>query len=494
MRGFFISKELVTFMPMEFQKLERRIIAISICAFFLAAIFSTGYHHFDEHFQILEFAGLKLGLAQAENLPWEFEEQMRPAIQPALTVLFYKILSAVGMNSPFTFTLITRLLSALFSFTATYYIYQYFKKEFTTEKLRKWFLYFSFLTWVIVYNGVRFSSENWSELLFAVGFLLYFKKENRTSLHFLNIGLLVGLSFLFRYQTALMTIGSFAWMLIIKKDKISNLLISSLGVLAVVGIGILIDRWYYNEWVLSAWNYFEQNIILGKTKHSGVEPWYWYFTQTLLQGIPPFSLLLIVGVLGHLAFFKKSAITWIAIPFLLLHFFISHKEIRFFYPLLFLTPFMMMRVVQYLNAAKLSGLIEKKVFSIFMKVVFFSNYLFLIVVIFKPADSNISLYKELYFTYQEPTTLYFIDKNPYVRVRDINFYKRQNLEIIQVKNDSDILHNPSQKSLIVFSNKDKPENFGQRHELVYKSFPDWMSHFNFNNWMRRSKSWYVYEL
>ncbi|MFT6716746.1 MAG: phosphatidylinositol glycan class B [Saprospiraceae bacterium] len=478
---------------MEFTKLEKRVYIISALSFILAAVFSTGYHHFDEHFQILEFAGLKLGMTEAQNLPWEFREQMRPAIQPGLTVLLYKTLSFFGMSSPFTFTLFTRLLTALLSFTAVHFIYLHFKAEFISEQIKKWFLYFSFLLWIIVYNGVRFSSENWSELLFLTVFLLYFKKEQKNSLQFFTMGLLMGFSFLFRYQTAVMTVGFFAWMLFINKEKIANLLVLSTGVIGVIAIGVLIDKWYYGEWVFSAWNYFEQNILLGKTEFSGTSPWYWYFTQTLLQGIPPLSILLICGVLGYLALFKKTAVTWIVFPFLLIHFLIAHKEIRFFYPVLFLVPYMMMKMIQKLNEGKLQGLIQRKGFTVFMKVVFFANHLFLILVVFKPADSNISLYKTLYFDYQEPTTLYFLEKNPYVRVRDIHLYKRKDLNMVQIVDVGEIPENSPTKSIVVFTNRNNPEGFENTHKLIYKSFPSWMSHFNFNNWMRRSKSWYVYD-
>ena len=61
---------------------------LSILTLIITAFFSSGYYHFDEHFQILEFAGLKLKMTLATNLPWEYTYQMRPAIQPAIVVLF----------------------------------------------------------------------------------------------------------------------------------------------------------------------------------------------------------------------------------------------------------------------------------------------------------------------------------------------------------------------------------------------------------------------
>ena len=65
-------------------------VVVAVLLFLTAAFFSYGYHHFDEHFQILEFAGLKLGLTSPEVLPWEYQRQMRPTLHPWLTVLLIK--------------------------------------------------------------------------------------------------------------------------------------------------------------------------------------------------------------------------------------------------------------------------------------------------------------------------------------------------------------------------------------------------------------------
>ena len=48
----------------------------------LYAAFSLGTYHPDEHFQILEYAHMKLfGTPTPDHLPWEYLLQMRPGIQ-----------------------------------------------------------------------------------------------------------------------------------------------------------------------------------------------------------------------------------------------------------------------------------------------------------------------------------------------------------------------------------------------------------------------------
>lgn len=69
---------------------EKNIYFWSAVVLFITALFSVGAYHADEHYQILEFAGLKLGLTSAENLPWEFHYQMRQTLQPFMVIALHK--------------------------------------------------------------------------------------------------------------------------------------------------------------------------------------------------------------------------------------------------------------------------------------------------------------------------------------------------------------------------------------------------------------------
>ena len=129
--------------------------------------------------------------------------------------------------------------------------------------------------------------------------------------------------------------------------------------------------------------------------------------------------------------------------------------------------------------------------KIFMKLIFIVNTGALLVIMFKPADNQISLYSKLYNSYTEPTTLYYLERNPYHRVLDINFYKRNNLTIEPIKSLDSI---PEGKNkLVVLEHRDEFNN-PNLGKLIYTTYPDWISRFNFNNWQKRSHSWYIYEL
>ena len=146
----------------------RLVYFICLAALVTLAFLSIGYYHPDEHFQILEFAAWKLNLNTAGNLPWEFAFRMRPAIQPAMVVIVYRVFEWAGCSNPFTIALFLRMLSASVSFLAMWMMYRKYAGEFRDAALQQWFLLLSFLLWFSLYNSVRFSSETWSGSLFII--------------------------------------------------------------------------------------------------------------------------------------------------------------------------------------------------------------------------------------------------------------------------------------------------------------------------------------
>jgi len=73
------------------KKIHLFIFLSSVIIYSITAYFSVGYYYFDEHYQILEFANIKLGLTETESLPWEYAAKIRPSIQPLIYVAIYKI-------------------------------------------------------------------------------------------------------------------------------------------------------------------------------------------------------------------------------------------------------------------------------------------------------------------------------------------------------------------------------------------------------------------
>ena len=129
------------------------------------------FYQNDEHFQLLEFASMKLGITPVSELAWEYTAKMRPAIQVYLIVTIYNAYSLVFNNpNPFTLVLVLRIISAILALYASRSLYYLYKSEVDESKNRKLLLFFSCFTWILIYNGVRFSSENWSGILFVLGY------------------------------------------------------------------------------------------------------------------------------------------------------------------------------------------------------------------------------------------------------------------------------------------------------------------------------------
>ena len=63
------------------------VFCLSFALHLSASIFSEGRTHPDSDYQILEYANFKVGNESNLTLTWEFFEQIRPALQPALAYL-----------------------------------------------------------------------------------------------------------------------------------------------------------------------------------------------------------------------------------------------------------------------------------------------------------------------------------------------------------------------------------------------------------------------
>lgn len=470
---------------------EPNIYILSIIVLITASYFSLGFHHPDEHFQILEFAALKLNLTTAQHLPWEYHSQMRPTAQPFIAYCLHNLLKVLGIQNPFTTAFLLRLLSAMLSFVGLWLVYNVYKNQINQLIFKKWYLLLSFLLWFVLYNSVRFSSENWSGACFIIAFGLYFYIKKLKPIWYLCIGLILGCTFIFRYQAIFLIAGFILWLIFIQKEKARNIALLIAGIAIVTGIGIIIDYWFYNKWVLTLWNYFEQNIIQNKASNYGVSPWYYYFTAFFNEAVPPFSLLFIIAIIIFTISNIKSPITWSILPFIAIHCFIGHKEMRFLFPIAAFMPIVLIKAIEIKHIANIHS---NKYFLLFIKLFFIFNFLFLTIVALRPVVGRIRLYQVLYNNYKNTTTLYYLNNNPYHKASDIYFYKQQNLTIQQINSVDSIKKDINCTQLIAFTYNTLPRNFEQTNKLVYASYPYWITKFNFNNWLNRVDVYYVYEI
>lgn len=466
-------------------------------AWIATAFFCEGAFHADEHFQILEFANWKKGYVAAEELPWEFREQMRPAIQPAIACGVWNALEVMGCYNPFRATIILRILSALLAFGVGLLMLKRLNRDYPSTGT--WNLLLVFGLWFSLFCGVRFSSENWSGLMFALGFvLLVWPDEKRILSKFLIAGFVLGLSFVLRFQSAFLVAGLAAWLLVNRRLKWNSIVLLATGGILAIAAGVLTDRWFYGKWVNTAWNYFNQNLVLGKVNSFGIDPWYKYFEVTFLRGIPPLSIVVIAGVLLCIVLKPKHALSFTLLPFLLVHFIIAHKEGRFMFPLVPLVPLAL--VVAYhaiTEREKLRQWYNTLLVKWTLRFALIANVCLLPYVIFFSGNRRIELFRLLYTLQQEkPITVYALEPSPMHNIISMTFYNGPNMTstLLTKKQLKALEPKPGDFLIIPQQQENQVARFGGRLERIYSGYPDWVLRYNFNNWTKRTGVWRIYRV
>lgn len=482
---------------------KNQILLFGFAIHILAAVFSIGYHQCDELFQVYEFAGYKLGLNSAADLPWEFHEQMRSGIQPFMVYIVTKAFHFISVSNPFTVAFFMRLLMAILSFCATVALTNQLEKEISSEKLKQWLWLSVFFSWCLPCFHARFSSENFSATLFIFGlaFLLRNRHPERSRregkpifLFFLLSGVLFGLAFHARFQISFMIAGLLAWLLFVNKTSFKLIATLILGIVLAFILGLIFDHWLYGRWTLSWWNYLDLNLFKDKASVYGTEPFYFFFEQAFLQLIPPFSLIIIVCIIAFWMKFGAHFITWITLPFILLHFFVAHKELRFLFPVLNFLPFMMIYYLQSVETKQNKWLLFLRRKAV-LKFAISVNLAALLIFTFSPADQTSHYLKEIYNRVEgERPVLYYEGNNPYNNLASLNYFRNPAIRTIDLANDTTV----QSGEIYYFSEKFNEGTYviknGKRLERIYSNFPSWFSYLNFNGWLDRATTFSIYKL
>jgi len=317
---------------------------IALIWYVFTAYFSTGYNHADEHYQIIEFAAYKQGAVPANGLAWEFKSQMRPATQVAIAYTVFSLAERAGINDPYAKAFILRLITALLAVAVICFFTRSYNRLILPE-YRRLFLILSFFIWFLPFLNVRFSSETWAGLMLLPLVALAGKEKKRPK-DFIWMGILAGLSFLFRYQMAVVVLGILIWLSIIKKERVQNMLVLVLSGLLVILAGTFIDYWFYGHFVLVPWNYVKLNLLAGKASEFGTAPWYYYFYYVFRFAFFPVGIIIILSFLILIIKKFRSVFVWTVLPFVLVHSLIPHKELRFLFPLINLVAVMIVLAIQ----------------------------------------------------------------------------------------------------------------------------------------------------
>ncbi|WP_145855315.1 glycosyltransferase family protein [Pedobacter suwonensis] len=413
------------------QRLKWFVYFVSAVCFIIAAFKSTGYYHFDEHYQIIEFALLKLGKTRPEDLAWEYAAKIRSTFQPTLVYLLFGGLKYAGVSSPYTLALILRLITGACYFTSVYFFIgassHYFKAN-----MHLFYIGISYMFWFIPFINVHFSSEIFAGIFFLAALSVSINPKLKTNTDYLLIGFFLAISFLCRFQTALLSVGLIGYLIFIEKTH-RKCLIMLIGTgLAVLLIGFMIDCWFYGEVVFTPYQYYYYNIVKKVAAAFGIAPWYYYFTYVFRSASYPLGFVILAALIYTICSAKYHIFSFVLIPFLLVHCIIEHKEGRFLFPIISLVPFMVTALIQSVTESLPRLKLARMVFYLFGFLLVGINILMLLLCTFKPAGpgrQELTAFIEKYYQ-NKPLTIYFNYRNNPYDPLDVpeKFYGRGNVK------------------------------------------------------------------
>jgi len=423
---------------------ERRWFWLLAIVVLVTAWNSYDFYQLDEHFQIIEFGGSKLGIVPTQNLPWEYDAGIRPWLQPVLFTGFCKILQFSGIDNRFLWTFFFRLFCAAWGFYAMLCLYRmgaaWLKDEFTRRNLLLLCTTLGFLPFLLV----RTSSENMSTSFFTIGMVLLLKNHYNSDPKqktvspglWLLAGMMLGLAFQFRYQTIIMTGCLGLWLLFIAGTRWKHIGILFGGFMFSTGIGLLADRYGTGKWTFPFFEYFRINLI-ERAMVGGTDPFFAYLYLPLANVFAPIILLLLVSLLILWIQKPKHALTWITLPFFLFHCFIEHKEDRY---LILLIPAAILSLqLIFIQAGRqvLPAFFQTGFWRGTRKWLWRYNWCWFIILSFFPfnIDFNINHQKYIYDFRENVDTYYMVDFDPY-RSKELifSFYRPENLHMIEIEN------------------------------------------------------------
>ena len=318
-------------------------VALFGAACIYAALRLYGFYHVDELGQISMFALYKLGIATAADLPWEFAQQMRPWLQPAIYLAVLKPWIAMfGYDFPTAERLMVVVQLVLLCAALPLFLRavprpagpacQQAVYRFGTLAL--------LVTWFVPSMIMRHASEAFAVLWLAIGVGLWQRVEDAEQPRgwvALGSGLAAGLAFASRYQVGLFVAGF--WIARAVGSRRERRLRSALvwfagGVVLSLAVALAVDAWGYGQFTLTPWNYLRENVLFDQASRFGRSPWYFYLLEASLLTLNPlfFVWLARAAVVSWREPFARALVVGLLV-FLAVHCAIPHKEVRFLLPM-----------------------------------------------------------------------------------------------------------------------------------------------------------------
>lgn len=469
---------------------ENKIFIVASFFILLGAIFSDGFYHLDEHYQILEFASYKLGISGLHDMPWEFHEKMRPTIQPWIAYYTHRMLAGFGNNNPLVVAMALRLLSGILALFTIRILYQSLKKHF--EDQYKFLLFgVGMLLWFNPYLLVRFSSENWGGMLFFIATALLVADDGFRTRNLWITGAILGISFFIRFQMAFAIFGIIGFLVYSRKISAKALLYLVSGGILAISFMVYLDYLFYETFVFTPWEYFKQNIILDKASNFGTEPWWMYFGWLIEEAYLPVAAMIIFGLYQLLKNRELAILNWIWIPFFVGHCLVGHKELRFFFPMIYLVPYAI--IESWKKIASILSL-NKTYIKITIVALLTWNFGLYIYCSVTPAKSFVRMYAEMR-NIVEPNSVVYLASNKNENWNyPLKYFVDPSIDIIRADSNVTVIQANDRPHYVWVKKSELKISQSFLGDSVTATIPQWLYLFDFNGWVGRERNFVLYRV
>ena len=427
------------------EKLYSLIIFSVLILHIAASYYSVGWYNPDEQSCVLEYLLYKIDKFSDPcfiylNDQNEIYEgiKIRSWSQPFIYFIITKFLFIFYKLDGFTLTFILKLFSSLIGFLSMIIFFRSSKSYELTKSTEKIYFLTFFLFWFYPFLHSRTSSENLSIAFLFLSISLCIKiMNNKNYLLYFLMGILMGLTFIFRYHLGISIFFILLWILIYSKTKfqirVFNLFFTSLGIFSIILLELLINIWGYgglfnfNQISFPAYgifNYSSSNNFFSNEMWT-TDPFWNYLELSLTKFYPPISILIIVSMFYFWVKGRYNLLTWATLPFFIIHSLIPHKELRYIFPVLAFSPyFISFFYEKYLSYRELDKNKYIKSIIIFL---FLLNILGLFFVSFTPQKPQLKVLNYIYKNYDNINEIYYFNNLDNIDEDSLNPFNLKNL-------------------------------------------------------------------
>jgi hypothetical protein len=300
----------------------------------IAVIFSKGWGMQDDHFLIIEQAeAWAEGINYNNWFPGPDSDSLpdgHSLLYAGLHYLFFLLCGSLHFNDPQSKMYVIRMFHAVFSLITVYYGFLLTQKLAGKEPAKLAGLLLA-VFWIMPFLCVRNLVEVVCIPFMLMGLWYIYKAfENKDNIRFyLLAGMIMGVGFSIRFQTAIFISGTVLALLIQKRYK--PVLIFSFGViLSIILVQGILDYFIWGYPFAELLEYIRYNIAAAQDYIKG--PWYLFILLIAGILIPPVSIFLLFGFFRS---WKKHILIFLPVLiFLVFHSIFPNKQERFILPVI----------------------------------------------------------------------------------------------------------------------------------------------------------------